>query len=65
METLHEVTENNIESETYYNLCKLADITRFSNPITALRVNKESVWVVKDSAGNITRGATEEERKRV
>jgi len=48
-----EISKDNIAKESYYNLCRLAEITGYANPIAALRVTNETFHVTKDECGNI------------
>ena len=51
--TTHTITAENIERESYYNLVQLQRMTRYGNPIGAIKAT-EAVWVVeKDECGNI------------
>lgn len=55
MNKIEVVTENSILRESYYNCCRLADLTGYANPIGALATTHEVVWVEKDQYGNIVR----------
>jgi hypothetical protein len=53
--TTHTITAENIERESYYNLVQLQRLTRYGNPIGAIKASGQ-VWTVeKDECGNIVR----------
>ena len=47
------ITPENIDKESYYNLCKLCDITGYANPLRAIKQTGETIEVEKDENGNI------------
>lgn len=58
MKTQFTVTAENLSKESFYNLCRLVEITGYCDPIGAaqeLKARGETVtWnVLKDSVGNI------------
>jgi hypothetical protein len=51
--TTHNITKNNIQKETFYNICKIAYFTRFAMPCEAIKDGSFSLRVLKDECGNI------------
>jgi hypothetical protein len=47
------VTSANILSESYFNLCRLADLTGYADPIAAAKATNAEWRVNKDDCGNI------------
>jgi hypothetical protein len=47
------INAGNIEGETYYNICRIADFTRFAFPHKAIKVLGFSLKAEKDECGNI------------
>jgi hypothetical protein len=48
------ITAATISKESYYNVCRIADATRYANPAAAMRATGGCVDVTKDGHGNIT-----------
>lgn len=55
MLTKYTVTPENIDAESFYNVCQLARITQYTNPITSIKAYGLVVGVEKDNEGNIVR----------
>lgn len=60
--TIHIVTAENIDKESYYNCVQLSRITGYANPIGAIktltREGHQTEWKVeKDKCGNIVKAA--------
>lgn len=53
--TTYTITADNIDAESYHNLCQLCRITGFANPIGAIKANRDEWTVIKDECGNILR----------
>jgi hypothetical protein len=51
----HTITSNNINAEPYYNLVQLQRLTRYADPISAVKSLKVEWTVIKDECGNIVR----------
>ena len=51
----HTITAHNIYQESFHNLCFLSDVTKYADPISAIKkLNVQ--WVVeKDKSGNIVK----------
>lgn len=46
-------TAKSMDSLSYYSLCRLADITGFSNPVAGIPANGEVWTATMDSLGNL------------
>jgi hypothetical protein len=47
------INKDNIDSETYYNLCRIANFTKYSQPHKAIKVLGFSLKVERDECNNI------------
>jgi len=47
------INGQNINEESFYNCCQLAKITRYADPIAALKATGEAWSVTRDNCGNI------------
>lgn len=47
------INHSTIENESFYNLCRIASVTGYANPIAAFKSLGLSVSVIKDDLGNI------------
>jgi hypothetical protein len=46
----------NLAAESYYNLCQIARVTGYADPIAAFKITGDRIRVVRDADGNITAG---------
>lgn len=49
------LTPDMMDKETFYNICRLADLTGYAAPHLAYRALNQNVAVWKDQCGNIVR----------
>ena len=49
------INKDNVSNESFHNLCKLSDATKYANPITAFAAHNVTVEVVKDNCNNISK----------
>lgn len=49
------INQTNVDNETFYNLCQLANATKYVNPIAAFKAHNVEVEVEKDDCGNIVK----------
>ena len=52
-ETAEAVTPENVAQESYFNLCRLQDLTSYADPIGAIRALGLRLRVRRDACGNI------------
>ena len=51
--TIHTVTPDNIDKESYFNQIQIANITGYAQPELAFKATGETLDVKKDKLGNI------------
>jgi len=48
------IDANNVNAETFFNLCRLAELTAYADPAAAVRAQGLRIEVDRDDCGNIT-----------
>ncbi|MEI6736925.1 MAG: hypothetical protein WCL29_00435 [Pseudomonadota bacterium] len=51
----HTITAQNIYQESFHNLCFLSDVTKYADPISAIKKLNIEWNVEKDHCGNIVK----------
>ena len=53
--TTSRINSASIKKESFYNLCKISEFTRYASPERALAANHGSFEATKDAHGNVIR----------
>lgn len=49
------INQVNVGNESFYNLCRIADATKYANPISAFKAHNVTIEVEKDDCGNVVK----------